>query len=211
MRAKYVAPSRDAKQFHCPHCGVYASQLWYGLMINYPSTWGNTGFSCSSCVHCSRLAFWHLAQIIVPSDAPVEPPHPDLPEDLKPDFEEARSIVGRSPRSAAALLRLLIQKLMPHLGQSGTNINADIKSLVAAGLPATAQKALDYCRVVGNNAVHPGEIDLTDTPEVANQLFAMVNFIVDDRITRPKEIADLYQTLPQAARDAIDKRDASGS
>jgi hypothetical protein len=145
--------------------------------------------------------------MIVPAEAAVEPAHPDLPGDLRADFEEARSIVARSPRSAAALLRLLIQKLMPHLGQKGKNINDDIAALVSAGLPVTVQRALDYCRVVGNNAVHPGEINLNDTPEIAHQLFSMVNFIVEDRITRPSEITVLYESLPETARKAIEERD----
>ena len=137
--------------------------------------------------------------MIVPSEAPVEPLHPELPEDCKLDYTEARDVFSRSPRAAAALLRLCIQKLLPHLGESGTNINNDIKSLVGKGLPPLVQKALDYCRVVGNNAVHPGEIDLNDTPEIAAKLFQMINFIVEDRITRPKEIELLYAELPPDA------------
>ena len=78
---------------------------------------------------------------------------------------------------------------------------------MAKGLPPTIQQSLDYCRVVGNNAVHPGEIDLNDSPEIAQQLFGMINFIVDDRISRPKEIAALYMKLPEKARAAIEKRD----
>lgn len=211
MRSKYVPPTKGGDEFHCIHCNVYASQAWYDLYIRFPAKIEETEFSCSWCSHCKELTFWYEDRMIVPAEAPVEPAHPDLPEELKADFDEARSIVARSPRSAAALLRLLIQKLMPHLGQPGKNINDDIRSLVATGLPATVQQALDYCRVVGNNAVHPGEIDLNDTPEVAHQLFAMVNFIVDDRITRPKEVAALYGTLPEDARKAIEKRDGSST
>jgi hypothetical protein len=96
---------------------------------------------------------------------------------------------------------------MPHLGENGKNINDDMKSLVTKGLPPLIQKALDFCRVVGNNAVHPGEIDLNDTPEIAAKLFQMINFIVDDRIARPKEIDALYSGLPPDALKAIAKRD----
>jgi len=148
---------------------------------------------------------------VIPPDAPVEPPHPDLPEDCAVDYREARDIFTKSPRAAAALLRLCIQKLTLQLGEKGANINDDIKSLVSKGLPIAVQQSLDYCRVVGNNAVHPGEIDLNDSPEVAQHLFAMINFIVEDRILRPKEIQKLYQSLPEAAREAIEKRDGKSA
>ena len=145
--------------------------------------------------------------MIIPQEAPVETAHPDLPPDCLAEYEEARAIFARSARAAAALLRLCIQKLLPHLGETGKNINEDIKSLVSKGLPSLVQKALDYCRVVGNNAVHPGEIDLNDTPDIAQNLFRMINFIVEDRITRPKEIESLYNQLPEESRKAIEKRD----
>jgi hypothetical protein len=97
---------------------------------------------------------------------------------------------------------------MPHLGETGKNINDDIKSLVSKGLSALVQKALDYCRVVGNNAVHPGEIVINDTPDVAMKLFSMINFIVEDRITKPKEIEALYNELPEDSRKQIESRDS---
>jgi hypothetical protein len=145
--------------------------------------------------------------MVIPSEAPVEPPHEDLPEDCVSEYTEAREIFAKSPRAAAALLRLCLQKLMPHLGESGDNLNEDIKSLVSKGLPVIVQRALDVCRVIGNNAVHPGEIDLNDTPDIAQQLFHMINFIVEDRISRPKQIDALYDQLPDAAKEAIKKRD----
>jgi hypothetical protein len=63
--------------------------------------------------------------------------------------------------------------------------------------------------VVGNNAVHPGEINLNDTPDIAQNLFRMINFIVQDRITRPREVDELYNQLPEESRKAIEKRDKS--
>ncbi|MFG0456502.1 hypothetical protein [Shewanella mangrovisoli] len=74
-------------------------------------------------------------------------------------------------------------------------------------MPVEVQQALDYCRVVGNNAVHPGEIDLNDNPEIANSLFEMINFIVEVRISQPKKVAALYNILPEGALKAVAKRD----
>jgi hypothetical protein len=96
---------------------------------------------------------------------------------------------------------------MVELGEKGKNINADIGSLVAKGLPVQVQQALDFCRVVGNNAVHPGEIEINDTPDIAYNLFEMMNFIIEDRIARPKQIQALYGKLPEGARNAIESRD----
>lgn len=147
--------------------------------------------------------------MIIPDAAATEQPHPDLPEDCVAEFEEAQGVFNRSPRAAAALLRLCIQKLMPHLGRPGKNINADIKALVAQGLPVQVQRALDVCRVVGNESVHPGELDVNDTPAIAQELFAMINFVVEDRITRPREIEALYNKLPEEKRKQIEERDAT--
>jgi hypothetical protein len=207
MKAQYFPPTFNERQFHCPRCGVYASQVWCDLRINEESQWTQTEFMGSECMHCHEWSFWYDGRLIVPSDSNVEPPHKDLPEECRTDYEEARDIIGRSPRGAVALLRLTLQKIMPTLGEAGQNINDDIKSLVSKGLPPVVQQALDVCRVVGNNAVHPGELDLQDTPEIAHQLFRLINFIVEDRISRPKEIEALYTQLPKGALDAIEKRD----
>lgn len=205
--SKYYPPADQAKQFHCIHCGVYAKQMWSVLCLGYYNADVSPITYCR-CEHCEDLTYWYESRMIIPAEAPVPPPHPDMPAPVVGEYHEARSIFARSPRAAVALLRLAIQKLMPELGEKGENINADIRALVAKGLPMQVQQAFDFCRVVGNNAVHPGEINLNDTPEMGQHLFSMINFIVEDRITRPKQIAELYAQLPEPARVAVEKRDA---
>jgi hypothetical protein len=138
--------------------------------------------------------------------API--PNPDLSEDVKRDYEEARSIASLSPRGAAALLRLAIQKVCMELGEKGEDLNNDIAGLVKKGLNPKIQKALDSVRVIGNEAVHPGQMDLRDDADAASKLFGLVNLIADAMISQPKQVDKIYEGLPESKREAIEKRDA---
>jgi hypothetical protein len=145
--------------------------------------------------------------MVYPDSSPAPLPNLDLPEDIKTDYEEARSIIARSPRGACALLRLCVQKLCASLGESGKDINSDIASLVKKGLNPKVQMSLDIVRVIGNEAVHPGQIDLRDQPATAAQLCSLINIIADAMITQPKTIESLYSGLPQSKLEQIEKRD----
>jgi hypothetical protein len=61
--------------------------------------------------------------------------------------------------------------------------------------------------VIGNNAVHPGVIELTDDKTTALALFDVLNTIVASMISVRKQIENMYDALPQSAREAIEKRD----
>lgn len=147
--------------------------------------------------------------MVVPPLVTAQNAHEDMPPSCRVDFEEARQIAQRSPRGAAALLRLVVQKLCKELGQPGENINSDIKALVRNGLPVDAQQALDVLRVTGNNAVHPGEMDIDGNPELVTASFELINFIVDQQITQKKRIAKLFAALPPSSQEAIARRDGS--
>ena len=129
----------------------------------------------------------------------------DMPAEIARDYEEAREVLSVSPRSAAALLRLCIQKLCVELGKKGKYVNDDIGSLVAKGLSPMVQQALDIVRVVGNEQVHPGTLDVRENPEIAAQLFALVNFIVEGRISKPKSIRALYDKMPAEKLKGIEE------
>lgn len=163
----------------------------------------------SRCYSCNGFSVWLQDKVIYPVHDASIVAHEDMPAQVKTDFNEAATIVNNSPRGAAALLRLCIQKLMKEVGQKGKKIDDDIADLVRQGLDARVQKALDVVRVIGNNAVHPGQIDLQDDKATAMRLFDLVNVIVQALISTPKQIDELYAGLPETALAAIEKRDGT--
>lgn len=202
------APTFREPAFSCPHCEAYAKQNWADIFSNVRGGLASVdNIDISFCSHCGQFSLWLDQKMIYPDISGAPAPNVDLDPEIKADYLEASSIVARSPRGAAALLRLCIQKLCKQLGQPGININDDIKALVKDGLPVRIQKALDIVRVVGNEAVHPGELDLKDDIDTAYQLFNLINFIAHDRISQPKAIDALYATLPDEKRKGIEGRD----
>ena len=165
----------------------------------------------SECFNCGAFSVWIHNNLVYPQRGRAPPANPDLSEDIRRDYDEASSVLDLSPRGAAALLRLAVQKLCKELGESGKNLNDDIKKLVARGLDVQIQKALDVVRVTGNEAVHPGQMDLRDDDTTANALFGLVNLIVEKMISAPKHIGELYSALPEDKLKQIENRDGKSS
>jgi hypothetical protein len=205
-----LAPVFKGEAFHCMHCGVLARQWWSSLLVAGSGSGANfAGYARCKCSNCNEISVWNVEdeRCVDPVIGGGPRPHLDMPEQVKVDYEEARRIVGQSPRGACALLRLGVQKLCEELGGDGKNINDDIKSLVEKGLPEEVQKALDSLRVIGNNAVHPGEMDLTDDTETASALFNLLNFVVEEMISKPQRRRGIFESLPVSVRQAIQIRD----
>ena len=166
------------------------------------------GFSVATCSTCGEISLWVNKEIVYPSQTPVAPPNEDMEQEIQDLYLEASNVVVDSPKGATALLRFALQLLLKQLGKSGKNINNDIKELVAEGLSPKIQQALDLLRVVGNNAVYPGQIDLDDGRDIAIKLFHVLNFIADEMITKPKELDLLYaDVVPEETKKHIDERD----
>lgn len=202
---EHKPPKLREDAFNCPFCNVYARQRWFDLIRNNGVVIPE--FLTSECDHCDRNAIWHGTTMVYPIRGIAPDANPDMPAEIRADYKEADLISLMSPRGAAGLLRLCVQKLCKHFGEPGRNINDDIGALVKKGLPPVVQQALDGVRLTGNAAVHPGELDLRDDAEMVGKLFKLINFIVEKMITEPKQVSGFYSTMPAAQRAAVDKRD----
>jgi hypothetical protein len=194
-------PASRAHSFTCPHCDTYAAMDWASVRPE---------IELATCQHCDNFSIWVGAKMVYPDQIAVPPPNGDLADDVQADYLEAARILDRSPRGAVALLRLAIQLLCKQLGQPGKELSDDIATLLKDGrITKPVQQALDIVRVVGNNAVHPGQIDLRDDRDTALTLFELINVIADRAITQPMKIQKIYDSLPAGARDSIEKRDGT--
>ncbi|EKS3202358.1 DUF4145 domain-containing protein [Campylobacter jejuni] len=214
---KYTKPCFKGVAFNCPHCGVYSRMEWDGFYNRYNNRIKQVegySFSESTCYHCERSVIWYLKdenpKIFFPREVAI-PPEENMPENVKEIYEEASLVLGDSPRASCALLRLALQELMKYLkeniqiynGLKNRNINEDIKEIINIGNFYQEQKesleeAMNSIRLIGNKASHPSELDINDNSEIANILFEMINFIVGEIITKPKEREERLNKLKSA-------------
>ncbi|WP_297099705.1 DUF4145 domain-containing protein [uncultured Draconibacterium sp.] len=206
---KYIQPTVYAKSFTCPHCGTISKQNWWyrrwdGNQVNHNPE--EHILRIGTCDHCNKNTIWVKNTMFYPDNGNAPFPNPEMPEPVLRLYMEASAIHIKSPRGAAALLRLSIQVLTKELGEEGKNINKDIGNLVKKGLPEIVQQSLDIVRVTGNDAVHPGQID-TDSQETVGQLFDLVNIIIEYMIALPKKVSGIYTGLPKDKMKGINDRD----
>lgn len=213
MTEKYIIPQKTLNAYTCPHCNTL-SQMdieKYHMRRDFVDSLPNGYFSSTITIHrcqcCGEKILWIDDEYIYP-EIVAEEANPDMPDSVKKLYEEAGLIYNKSPRAACALLRLAVENLCHELGKDDRDINKNIAALVKDGLSPEIQKALDIVRVVGNKAVHPGQIAIdVDNVSTAKMLMRLLNMIVQRMITESRELGELYNTLPEHNREAIERRD----
>lgn len=236
----YKPPEFKSAAFQCPHCNTHSQQRWHNLYrhtekfeegderllieihrtIPAPCaaiTLRDAYHIASICQHCHGISIWQYyhgrntnRRMIYPllPNAPL--PNNDMPEEVKTIYNEARSISHLSPRAAAALLRVTLEKLTDHLGEKEGNLNTRIKKLKERGLPEKVIKSLDIVRIFGNESSHAGQIDLgnEDNADIVNRLFKLVNFVVEKMISDEMEIDALSAKLPDNKKQGVKNKDS---
>ncbi len=190
-------PKLNRDSFYCPHCGVLAQQTWddfhykayFSLAhaeVSSSYTYNKQNMYLSQCQNksCRKQCLWVGEKMILPSTNNFPPPNPDMPEKIKETYNEAAAIANESSRAAAALIRLALQELCNHLECKGNNLYENINFLVKEkSLSHFAKEAMNAVRIVGNNAVHPGNIDLQENEDTVAMLLKLLNFIVKEMIS----------------------------
>lgn len=167
------------------------------LMNSTLKEWG-----IAECSHCRRLSIWHKTEMVYPRMRVTLPANEGMPANVREVYQEAALVFYDSPRSAAALLRLALQMLLEAIlkDESTGSIYKDMNKLVEKGASSQVVKAMDIIRYNGNESVHPGAIDLSQSRDDAMELFALLNIISEAFITGPARIDEMYQSIPESKR-----------
>lgn len=218
MAKIYVQPSKELVKYTCPHCNTLSQmekgthrfpddQYYVNSSNGVRSARYRNDITIHRCQCCGKKIIWIDNNYIYPDIVPEEA-NSDMPESVKQLYNEAALIANKSPRAACALLRLAIDRLCNELGEKDSSIDKNIGALVKRGLSPEVQQALDIVRVVGNKAVHPGQIVFdVDNVETATVLMSLLNMIVTRMITEPQKIGSLFESLPESVKKSIEKRD----
>lgn len=219
-------PKYNETAFNCPHCKAYTQQKWYQVTTKtYPANnysgeeehssyeieenyrvKGFQGLAFSDCELCKKKSIWLERKMIYPVENIIENPKELMPEDVKKLYEEARSVFPFSSRASAALLRLALEILLPQLGAEKSSLNKMILQLVSEKKAiGRVRDAMDYLRLMGNEAVHPGVIDhgSEDDEYVSLALFKILNYIVSETLESDAMVDEVYSLLPEVIQEKI--------
>lgn len=179
MEEKHI-PELDKRSFICPHCGAYSEMSWHSVTF-YSDRFSHKDVAISRCSNCYGLAVWIKGKMIYPESIKISA-NKDMPPKAKDFFNEAQSIISRSPRAATALLRLALEEIVKTLNGTGKNLNEKIQSL---SLSKDILTLFEACRLYGNQAAHPGVIDFNekDSSDIAYNLSNFINIIVALKIS----------------------------
>ena len=232
----YKQPEFGEENFYCPHCNVLSQQNWdltfkthvtleekenpkeiYEIGIKMMNSQRAIKSKINKLLiaecqnlDCKKISIWYQEKMVYPKIVTAPLPNEDMPKDVEKIYQEARLISNDSPRAAAALLRVALEKLTVHLGETKGNLNTRIKNLKQKGLPELVIKSLDIVRINANEGgSHAGQISLTgeDNKKIVSKLFWLVNYIIEETITKPKEIESQFQNLPEDKIKGIENRD----
>ena len=184
-----MPPKHKMGKFTCPLCYTLAPQEWtcfvsYGQVeiVNNLQIW------TSLCTSCKKNCLWHGGEKIYPDTSNAPLPNEDLSSEVREIYQEAASILQKSPRAAAALLRLAIEHLCKEQECKGKTLHDQIKSL--AEKDHKLQKvveSLDIVRFVGNAGVHAGTIQINENPDIVEGMFALINYAANQLLTAQRE------------------------
>lgn len=209
-------PVFQGERFTCPFCGAYAGMEWRKLSTPAGS-WESNDLFVSLCASCRWCTVWRAPNANVDDSSILWPrtrggigPHAEMPEAARAVYEEARAVAELSPRASVALLRLALDVLLREVvdGAGAKPLDAVIGLAVKQGLTPAVWAAMESLRVIGNDAVHPKQLvlDETDEPAKITALCRLLNLIVEQLVSAPRLALQVFDTLPDSAKQGIGRR-----
>lgn len=187
-----IAPKHKASAFTCLHCGECAAQTWGKPCLTDEQGETHTpleGWEMTCCATCRGVTLWREGKMVMPTPLLGPPPNPDMPEEIRRVYNQARSVAAVSPQAACALLRAIIGWLAVPANpeQRSSHITRRVARLKAEeAIPASVHKELRRLRVVGPGAGVPGAFIKGDDATTAEQLLEVTALFADWILTTQK-------------------------
>lgn len=193
-----VEPFRDDFEYEMAIDGIQKNQEGF-----------RPPWTATVCLGCRKGSVWRDGKRVFPARVPSIQPHEDMPPKARGLFEEAVAVKGLSPRASAALARASLESFLKEHFSESKAYNLD-ERVAEAGRHISAElwEALTVLRVVGNEALHDGKIEMQlDGSDDAyiEPLLGAVNGLAEELISRPARTRALYEKLPDAKRTGAEQ------
>lgn len=183
----------------CPFCGsvfpaisetfqvTNARFSFYDVRHDQDWGWQINILRCPACEKISTFAIGIGSNVegktvhIFPESTAIQFPE-YVPPAIREDYEEACSIVTKSPKASATLARRCLQGMIRDFWNiHEKNLNAEITSL-QPHIPAAQWNAIDAVRRVGNigaHMEHDVNLIVDVSPDEARTLLSLIELLVD--------------------------------
>jgi hypothetical protein len=204
----------------CPHCTV---TIFWQVSASYPMGTDETARWSAEwgiCPNCSRVIVQIIEgstengvekrrRIVVPRSSSRPPAPPEVPSEIRVDYEEACQVLEISPKASAALSRRCLQSVLRDgAGVTPGNLATEIDKVIEGGkLQSTIAESLDAVREIGNFAAHPsksvttGEIVEVE-PDEAEWNLDVLEALFDVFYIQPKQLEAKKAALNAKLKDA---------
>lgn len=175
----------------------------------------------SECLSCEHRTVWRHDVIIYPLVSPAPTASADMPDEVRPLYEEAAAVAAVSPRAGAALARATLERLLKRLDPDAPK-KSQLDDFIVRVLPhvnVATGKLLTLIRHVGNKSLHVEDVPdeaivllLSDEDaDILGVLFQTINDVVEELITRPNQADLLYEAVPATVRAAAEAKAAKAA
>lgn len=155
-----------------------------------------TAHSITRCPNCNGLSLLVDGELVWPKPSGI-PASSYMPEEVLTPYNEAQKILHYSPWGACVLLRIALERLCCHLGQTQGTLYSRIEQL---NLTASEKKIWTAIREVGNASAHENAEFLNSyqsntDPNIAIVLSRFLNQLVESHISAVCEAEEIQNLL----------------
>jgi hypothetical protein len=163
--------------------------------------------SISYCFSCNEIGLWVGDQLVWP----VVVASPELKKleilaELSGDKGTMIEPLNASPRGAAALLHLAVEKLCLELGVGTYEPRPALAPAIQEEVDARVQNVLDAVKIIQDSSPPIEQNGLRDDRATADALPGFVNLICEKLIIEPRHLRALYTKVREGAQHNMDQR-----